>query len=179
MVPKLEKELSLDMSDFNRSSHDFKEFVKSLTRSEARNSIQFEECLVSVFLADLNTFKKPVPYDGVDELFQWLKEKGNVKKIKSLNIPDNTSIPMSDEYVLVCILERFEIERFDWRKLDINLDILLSSPYKDAFTEITLYSTGNFSVLYHWASRDGIGGLPNVSHLYFASSAQKPDHSPL
>lgn len=55
---------------------------------------------------------------------------------------------MSDGHISECILDCFEIERFVWRKLDINLDILISSPHRDAFTDITLYSTGNFSVLY-------------------------------
>ncbi|KAK3306078.1 peptidase S8/S53 domain-containing protein [Chaetomium strumarium] len=156
------KELSLDLSDFNRSSHDFKRFVTELVNSTERNAVQFEECLVSVFLPDLNTFKKPVPHDGVSELFEWLRDSGKVRRIKSLNIPDNTTVLMSDGHVSECILERFEIERFVWRKLDINLDILISSPHKSVFTEITLYSTGNFSVLYHWASKDGIGSLPGL-----------------
>lgn len=129
--------------------------------------MQFEECLVSVFLPDLNTFKKPVPYDGVAELFRWLKQTGKVKRIKSLNIPDNTSVPMSDGHVSEYILKQFEIEKFVWRKLDINLDILVSSPHKGVFADITLYSTGNYSLLYHWASKDGIGSLPGVSCLAF------------
>ncbi|RYP07033.1 hypothetical protein DL764_002792 [Monosporascus ibericus] len=161
----LEKELCLDMSDFNRSSHDFKRFVTELTTSEDRNTVHFEEYLVSVFLPDLNTFKKPVPHDGVDDLFGWLKSTAKVKRIKSLNIPDNTSVPMSDGHVSEYILKRFEIEKFVWRKLDINLDILVSSPNGKVFTDITLFSTGNFSVLYHWVSKDGIGSLPDLRNV--------------
>ena len=165
---KTEKELCLDMSDFNRSSHNFKQFVTELTTSPQHtlNKLLFEECLVSVFLPDLNTFKKKTPHDGVNELFEWLKDHGGVKRIKSLNIPDNTSAPMSDEFVKGCILERFAIEKFVWRKLDINLDILVGSKLnRTSLTDITLYSTGNYSVLYHWVSSDGIGKLPNVRFI--------------
>lgn len=170
-----EKELCLDMSDFNQSSHDFKKFVDELIKStdELKSStgkltkstdkqLQFEECLLSVFLPDLNIFKKDIPHDGVRELFKWLHGEGNVKRIKSLSIPDSTTRPMSDELVSEAIVDVFEIEKMDWRKLDINLDILVRSPHHEEFTDITLYSTGNYSVLYHWISEHGLKKLTGL-----------------
>jgi hypothetical protein len=167
-----EKELCLDMSDFNQSSHDFKIFVDELTVSNDKDLL-FEECLLSVFLPDLNTFKKATPHDGVSDLFKWLSDEGKVKRIKFLNIPDSTTLPMSDELVSKAIFDVFEIEKFDWRKLDINLDILVRSNHCKEFTDITLYSTGNFSVLYHWMSPRGLKQLTGVCLLPICSLPSK------
>ncbi|KAF4632334.1 hypothetical protein G7Y89_g5795 [Cudoniella acicularis] len=160
-----EKELCLDMSDFNQSSHDFAMVVSEITKSSEK-TLPFEESLIYVFLPDFNTIKKRIPHNGVRELFQWLSNEAHVKTIKSLNIPDSTTTPMSDELVSEAIIDRFIIEKFDWRKLDINLNILTRSEHKGKFTDLTLYSSGNWSVLYHWISQDGLQkltGLRNVT----------------
>jgi len=153
------------MSDFNQSSHDFKRFVEQLTKGHAPSDLYFEETLFYVYLPDMNTFKKSCPHDGVRDLFTWLSEEKKVETIKNLNIPDNTTCPMSDELVEEAVINRFQIEKFDWRKLDINIDILTKSEHASKFTDITLYSSGNWSVLYHWASKEGLCMLPNVCGL--------------
>lgn len=74
---------------------------------------------------------------------------------------------MSDELVEEAIINKFQIEELDWRKLDIDLNTLTRSPHADQFTKLTLYASGNWSVLYHWVlSKDGIAKLPNVRHQY-------------
>lgn len=155
------------MSDFNQSSHDFTMFITEMVKppEEGRppkELLQFEESLIYVFLPDLNTFKKKVPHDGVRALFQWLSVTAHVKTIKSLNIPDSITTPMNDELVSEAIINRFAIEKFDWRKLDINLDILTKSNHEEKFTDLTLYSSGNWSVLYHWISPHGLQKLTGV-----------------
>ena len=73
---------------------------------------------------------------------------------------------MSDELVEEAILKEFAVEEFDWRKLDINLDILTQSPHADHFTKVTLYANANWSLLHHWISDEGLAKLPNASlHL--------------
>lgn len=82
-------------------------------------------------------------------------------------MPDSATSPLSGELVKEAIIDQFEIERFDWRKLDISLDILTApeSKIRDTVKELTLYSSGNWSVLYHWASEEGLvtlGGQEGV-----------------
>lgn len=73
---------------------------------------------------------------------------------------------MSDELVEEAIINKFQIEELDWRKLDIDLNTLTRSPHADQFTKLTLYASGNWSVLYHWVlSKDGIAKLPNVKEV--------------
>ena len=193
-LAELEKELSLDMSDFNNSSHDFKVFIDKLIkldeisdadtdesyngRTEADGNatisdlspdpsrgLSFESCLFFVYLPDFNNFRKPCPHEGVRGLFQWLSKDKRVKRIKALNIPDSTTSPMSDEFAQEAIIKPFQIEKFDWRKLDLNLDTLTRTSHADMFTELTLYSSGNWSVLYHWTSDDGLPKIRKVTHL--------------
>jgi hypothetical protein len=167
------------MSDFNQSSHDFTRFIDQLTQRSSPDNLLFEETLFYVYLPDLNTFKKPCPHDGVRALFSWLGEHKGVKKIKNLNMPDSTTSPMSDELVGEAIIDRFEIEKFDWRKLDINLDILTKSEHAAQFTDITLYSSGNWSVLYHWKSKDGLAKLEWVCiQPYKVDTIQEPKLTP-
>jgi hypothetical protein len=123
-------------------------------------SIEFENILFYVNLPDLNNFKD-TPHDEVRRLFQWLAYR-EVKTIRSLCIPDNNVAPMSDVLIEGAIINKFEIEKFDWRKLDINLEILTKSHYSGKFTELKLYSSGNWSVLHHWVSDEGLVTLGKV-----------------
>lgn len=151
------------MSDFNRSSHDFTRFIEKLKDSE-KTDFKFQETLFYLTLPDFNTFSK-MCHDGVRHLFSWLKDEKGVKTIKDLKMPDSATSPMSEELVQEAIIEQFEIEKFDWRKLDISLDILTGSKHSDKLKDITLYSSCNWGVLYHWASDDGLvklGGQAGV-----------------
>ncbi len=139
--------------------------------------LRFEDTLFFVHLPDLNYVKQPCPHKTMKILFAWLREKQHVQTIKKLNIPDNTNNPMSPAFFELNVLIGFEIESLDWRALDLNLDILTGSegrrndanmparPCKTqaSLKELTLYSRGNWSVLYHWISKDGLAKLPRVS----------------
>jgi hypothetical protein len=172
------KELCLDMSDFNQSSHNFETFVDKLTQLDAdlpekETVLRFEDTLFFVNLPDLNYVRQPCPHHTMQRLFGWLGRKG-VRRIKKLSIPDNTTNPLSEAFVQQYIIDAFDIEELDWRKLDINLDIitgteerrrLAKKPTSDTWkylTDLTLYSSGNWSVLYHWVSKDGLAKLPGV-----------------
>ena len=152
------------MSDFNQSSHDFTRFVQLLTEGSSHENLLFEETLLYVNLPDLNTFERVPPPDRVRVLFSWLKDRG-VKTIKNLNIPDSTTHPISGALVSEAIIQQFKIEKFDWRKLDFNLDILTDSQYSESLTDLKLYSSGNWSLLYDWASKDGLIKLKKVCDL--------------
>ncbi|KAH8898483.1 hypothetical protein GQ53DRAFT_418121 [Thozetella sp. PMI_491] len=173
-----EKDLCLDMSDFNQSSYNFRNFVRRFTNLDPTTDPEvsdetaakgvrlklFEEKLFYVTLPNLNSIRKPCPHEGVRTLFWWLHHCQNVNWIKTLTIPDSTTSPMSDELLSEAVMQKFQIEEFDWRKLDISLDILTESPHAAHFRTITLYSSGNWSTMYHWIlSNDGLAKLPNVS----------------
>ncbi|EXJ88024.1 hypothetical protein A1O1_04951 [Capronia coronata CBS 617.96] len=156
-----EYELCLDMSDFNRSSHDFTRFIKKL-RDAPESDFKFRET-------------------GTREFFAWLKNEKKVNIINDLKIPDSATHPPSEELIKEAIIDQFEIEKFDWRKLDVSLDMLTAPrgelggsgnnitaldsecdpqpQFRDKIKEITLYSSGNWSVLYHWASEEGLKNL--------------------
>ena len=150
------------MSDFGQCYEDFKLYLDQLTDDSADTI--YEETLVHVCLPDLNTFEDEYPYDWVRNFFSWLWNK-KVRIIRTLSLPDSITNPICEELVEEAILNRFEIRIFHWRRLDINLDILTGSKVAHHLTEISLYSSGNWSVLYHWVSEDGLPKLPKVYFL--------------
>lgn len=155
------------MSDFNQSSHDFNQFVKHLHEYAKPNSVArdllFEETLLYVYLPDLQLLPDKNVHDAMELFFSWLWGHG-VKKIKELSIPDSRFRPLSEDFVQESILKKFKgIEKLDWRKLDLDLTLLAErEEVVSKLTDLTLYSSGNWSVLYHWASADGIAKLEKV-----------------
>lgn len=142
------------------------------------DAIQFENILFYVCLPDLNYFKDP-PHAEIRRLFRWLTHRG-VEVIRHLSIPDSTTLPMDDVLVREDVTERFTINKIEWRKLDINLEVLTKSKSPDHLTSLTLYSSGNWSVLYHWISDDGLKNLHGVRVVQFlwgvlATSEHKTD----
>ncbi|CRG83434.1 Serine/threonine-protein kinase smg-1 [Talaromyces islandicus] len=191
------KELCLDMSDFNRSSHDFEKFVDRLITMKPRNikvdtddddtadsltgMVSFEDTLFFVQLPDLNHVKQPCYQETIRKLFCWLADDQGVKTIKRLYIPDSSLIPLSDAFIARYVLDQFQIEAMDWRRLDLNLDVFTQGcpgSLEDAeqapvtswdtrkhIKELTLYSSGNWSVLYHWISEEGLAKLPELEKV--------------
>ncbi|KAL7901847.1 hypothetical protein HDV64DRAFT_143531 [Trichoderma sp. TUCIM 5745] len=164
----LEKELFLDMSDFSNPSHDFVGFIKDLieTAPPAENkneSIQFEDILFYVCLPDFNYFKEP-PHNEIKKLFEWLRTR-QVHTIKVLDIPDSTVHPMCDLLLEAAVFENFKVHKLTWRKLDINLKILTASRHASEIEDLTLYSSGNWSVLYHWVSEEGLVTLQRLQKV--------------
>jgi hypothetical protein len=176
--PQIDKELCLDMSDFNQISHDFTTFVDLLFDYEEggvryvqpedpsktpREALLFEEKLLFIYLPDFQVFSD-VSHHGIKRLFLWLRENKKVKSVKRLAIPDNVSQPMSEDFVAEHILKNLTVEELDWRKLDADLMALSYSDQRlrRNLREIILYSSGSWPVLYHWASVDGLRRFSNV-----------------
>lgn len=98
---------------------------------------------------------------------KWLLREKHVKSIKELNIPDDHEWPLSESLVKIKMLQEFDVQVLDWRKLDLDLRILTEYNYASSsilknLTELKLYSSGNWGTLYHWASKDGLLSFPNV-----------------
>ncbi|KAF3069903.1 Minor extracellular protease Epr [Trichoderma lentiforme] len=190
------KELCLDMSDFNQTSHNFEKFVEKLTTLdgngdegigmdmiEDETTLQFENILFFVHLPDLNYVKQPLPHQVLKKLFLWLRDRKGVQTIKRLNVPDCTTNPINPAFFRLTILNHFVIEELDWRILDMNLDILTQKVAGRSFQnshakessktvntgdhlkKLTLYSSGNWGVLHHWISKDGLATLPKLTSV--------------
>ena len=153
--------------------------------------VNFEDILFFVHLPDLNYVKQPCPHSAISKLFLWLKECG-VHTIRKLRIPDSTQNPLSEAFVQKYILDLFCIESLDWRKLDINTDVLLRCAAGEGRTgrgtkaldviqtnnvlqDLTLYSSGSWSTLYHWSSDDGLVKIPQVRWACWHVSCCVPD----
>jgi hypothetical protein len=110
--------------------------------------------------------KRKTMIAAVSKFFLWLGKK-QVGTIVELNIPDNHLQPLSDEFVFDKVVN-FHVRRLDWRRLDMNVDFLIESGAAASLTHLHLYSSGNWSTLYHWASAkefNGLSALPQVRCL--------------
>ena len=164
----------LHLSDLSQPTHSFERFVKELSTSEkgrkqrekqpvaskfSSSHLRFEDTLLYLRLPD---FRRVVSHSkeqrmAVAYLFEWLSLQ-NVRTIIDCIIPDSLLCPLDDDFITKNLFQRFSIERLDWRKLDLNLDLLLRLKMKDwqCIEEMKLYSSGNWGVLFYWASVDGL-----------------------
>jgi len=67
-----------------------------------------------------------------------------------LRVPDSFSNPVPDETIEELLHENFKIWEFDWRKLDLSIDVIEVAA-KDV-KRLHLYTTGNWPVLFYWAT---------------------------
>ncbi|MCJ1394328.1 hypothetical protein MMC18_007206 [Xylographa bjoerkii] len=157
------KELGLNLSDFNQPSHDFTEFISAIwNHGPAVKDLKFEQTLFYVVLPDFYHRDTDHFHTEVEILFKWLVAQ-DVTSIIELVIPDSLEHPLGDDFVQANILDKFSVTRLDWRKLDVNVNILTeSAKSKDSLQTVHLYSSGNWSVLYHWTSSDGLCKLEKL-----------------
>ncbi|KIX01497.1 uncharacterized protein Z518_09223 [Rhinocladiella mackenziei CBS 650.93] len=118
----LGKEVSLDLSDFNYGSHYFSNFVSHLEEFKDRlksygKKWEFEETLLYLILPNL---PKKEDHAGLAKFLYFLKEK-NVNRIVKLKLPDSRGL-YTHQFVHQHILSLFEIDEFDWVRLDVALD---------------------------------------------------------
>ncbi|KAJ3579865.1 hypothetical protein NPX13_g694 [Xylaria arbuscula] len=86
-------------------------------------------------------------------IFQWLRDK-QVETIHAVTVIDSTEPSHSDAAIEEALTD-FSVEVWDWKKLDLNCDVIASCT-KGAVRDISLYSSGNYAVLMGWASTDGL-----------------------
>lgn len=107
----------------------------------------------------------------MEEIFQWLRDNG-VKKILTAIVLDNIE-PSHSDAAIENSLKDFKVEVWDWKKLDLNSDVIANST-NGAVREISLYSSGNNAVLMGVSIQISLS--PNVSQ---AESHQiQPETSP-
>lgn len=75
-----------------------------------------------------------------------------MRKIIELIVDDDQDPPHKD--TIIASLETFDLEIFDWKKLDLCSDtIFKAAPHAN---KIVLYSSGNNAVLKSWSATDGL-----------------------
>ena len=165
------KELHIDLSDFdNPSTHDFQSFIaylEAFTELKAQEPdnpqvphIAFEETLSCVLLPNF-ALSTECPFEHKILPFLDLIQKRGVRKIINLIVPDSISKPTS-EGDIATLLEKFEIERLNWQKLDMDLEILREKDEFMQLRELYLYSSGNWGLLYFWGKDDILHNMKKV-----------------
>lgn len=139
------------------------DLIEHASESDQDHDLKFESTLLYVYLPDLCRFSSTDVHAVVSKFFDWLYSKG-VRQIIELDIPDNHLQPLSDELISEKVL-KYKVQDLNWRRLDINLDLLSESESKDTLKKLQLYSSGNWSTLYHWASEQGLASFKEVCVL--------------
>ncbi|PSN59993.1 subtilisin-like protein [Corynespora cassiicola Philippines] len=89
--------------------------------------------------------------EDMKTVFDWLRGKG-VKVIVKVMVIDDGDTPHSDRAIEES-LEEFQVENWDWKKLDISSEVISRSTTK--VEEVSLYCSGNNAVLMGWGSSYG------------------------
>lgn len=96
--------------------------------------------------------------NDADIIFQWLWEN-NVRRIFRVVVIDDGDPPHSNQ-VIEKALVRFQIEVWDWKKIDMDSETIYRAA-KDARI-VYLYTSGNSAVLRGWACEAGLVKLEKV-----------------
>ncbi|KAK4452495.1 hypothetical protein QBC34DRAFT_26249 [Podospora aff. communis PSN243] len=100
------------------------------------------------------------------KIFEWLR-KENVETIHEVTVIDSTE-PSHSDAAIENALRGFNVETWDWKKLDLNCDVIANCTNKGA-TDVSLYCSGNYAVLMGWASTDGLRSIekfPKLKHVH-------------
>lgn len=84
-------------------------------------------------------------------VFNWLREK-HVKRIIRVAVLDYGDRGHAESAIGEC-LRGFDVEYLDWIKLDVSSEVVCQST--KIVKEVSLYWSGNYSVLMGWMSAEG------------------------
>ncbi|KAI1083021.1 hypothetical protein F5B20DRAFT_596234 [Whalleya microplaca] len=96
-----------------------------------------------------------------ESIFEVLKDKG-VRKIHKLIVDDDDACLHQDE--VIERLNRFEIEDFQWMKMDMSSSVLMHAV--PGARTLRLFSSGNHSVLRDWSSTEGLSKMSMLEEMY-------------
>ncbi|KAK1245963.1 hypothetical protein MKX07_005032 [Trichoderma sp. CBMAI-0711] len=100
----------------------------------------------------------------LETVFRWLRQNGVRKILKVIVIDDRD--PCHANSSIEVALKGFEIEFWDWKKIDIGLEAIYNST--NCVKEVSLYCSGNGAVLAGWASPQGLPSKLNFPKGYEA-----------
>lgn len=89
------------------------------------------------------------------EIFTWLYDR-HVRKIQKVTVLDS-DLHSHHDHKIVESLKRFEVEEWDWDKMDLSSQVISDS--SGSIQEISLHSSGNSAVLDGWCSSAGFGNM--------------------
>ncbi|RAL61211.1 hypothetical protein DID88_010290 [Monilinia fructigena] len=138
--------------------------------------LKFERVLKYVALPVLSVESQPAKRDGsmpqtelhrngrsdLVAIFEWLWQRGVREIIKVMVIVIDNGNPPHASGAIVDALYGFEIEEWNWKKIDLCSDVISESSL--AVREVSLYSSGKNAVLMGWAS-EGLGNREKFPHL--------------
>ncbi|KAL4960196.1 uncharacterized protein BDV14DRAFT_183134 [Aspergillus stella-maris] len=160
----IERKINLDLGQ-QRSIG--KNYVNAITE-ERFDKFPFETCLSYVCLPprkhqtpDAGSRGETDSLASYQPIFNFLKKKG-VKKIFRITVNDLLGQPHSDKS-LVELTRTYNIQHWDWRKLDISSDTILAAA-PDVKT-VVMHSSGNLSTLQGWACKHGLARLQKLESV--------------
>ncbi|KAL4881677.1 hypothetical protein BJY04DRAFT_218119 [Aspergillus karnatakaensis] len=153
-----ERKINLDLGQHRPIG---KNYVKAITE-ERFDKFPFESCLSYVCLpprkyqtADTAARGNTDTLESYQPIFNFIKKQG-VKKIFKVTVNDLVGPPHSDR-LIVELTRAYNIQHWDWRKLDISSDTILAAA-PDVKT-VVMHSSGNLSTLQGWACKHGLARL--------------------
>ncbi|KAI1122612.1 hypothetical protein F5Y10DRAFT_253766 [Nemania abortiva] len=182
--PGDERHIDFDLAGL-RSPSVSRAFLNQLSRH-----LQFESILKYVALPKLgfnnyssdiedqhhdsrHSFRQELP--DLRQVFQWLREN-KVRRILKITVIDHGA-PCHSDAAIEEALADFNVEIWDWKKIDICTDVIANST--KLVRHVSLYSSGNNAVLLGWASPDGLGDrkkFPKLENVrVFVAKGQEGD----
>lgn len=147
----------------------------ALKTTENFNFLEFESRLALLFLSlrpdnlydvgqseEKREEQAAFDADNIINVFRWLKEKKQVKKILKVVVEDNPNQFCSDETIESCLECMDEIRFLNWNKRDLSVPTLSKAK---GLTELSLYSSGINAVLHHWSDQNGLVKLHKLRKI--------------
>ncbi|KAK0642904.1 hypothetical protein B0T16DRAFT_414922 [Cercophora newfieldiana] len=113
------------------------------------------------FVEGIDEDEKPLVCDALF-FFTWLKEEKGVRRILHLTVEDGEFPGNSDDTIEKC-LEGLQIERLDWRRLDLGVEAKRLGDSK--VKSLVLWWGGSNAVLRGWGDTDGIGVVETLEEV--------------
>jgi hypothetical protein len=157
-----------DISTFTPRLGSVGDFIRSVLGENSDRHLKFEEVLR---YADFPSLDLP-PWDTnvekahreIFDALMWLRQKKAVRKIMALKVLDRMYRPHNEKAIAIRA-RVFEVEKLDWRYLDMAISYL-SDPHlcgsPERLTELHLYSSGKRAAVDHWMGPNGVKVLEKV-----------------
>ena len=150
---------------FGQPTHKFKPMVDGLIQKGRLPNLSFHKTMAYVTFPFLDSSHPDSCPESVgsdaERVLQWLRDTKGVSKIIRLIVPGSTPRAESEDVIRDAI-RGISVVSFDWRVLDLSIDIIIGSASKNV-EDLCLYSSGNWGVLQQWSGTEGVRLLPNVS----------------
>lgn len=142
--------------------------LSGVSDKDSDRHLKFEEVLryADFPSLDLPPWDTPVEtiHKEIFDALNWLRKKKKVRKIMALKVLDRMYCP-HDEKGIAIRTRRFEVEKLDWRYLDMAISYLTDPELDESperLTELHLYSSGKRAAVDHWMGPNGVRVLRKV-----------------